>query len=270
MKLGVDKVYVINLKRHKKRKQSILDISKDKGFDFEFVEGYDNQDYRDNPEFFKNINNKFWDPAGRCTLAILCCAMSHRKAYKAFLDSGAETALFLEDDVETTKSFDEFDFKDMEVDLASLDWGVCWYGKYTEKMVVRNKITKQLHDYEYHHGGQYAGHAYALNRKSAQWFYDNTEKIKYAADVRLEFSPFKQITVGKSLFIQKHIHQYISGEDVDKEFMHFTLEDTSWWRDLKWDENNPVHISEYMIPKDYYPSKRGFKVKRLDGWEFLF
>ena len=126
MKLGVDKVYVINLKRHKKRKQSILDISKDKGFDFEFVEGYDNQDYRDNPEFFKNINNKFWDPAGRCTLAILCCAMSHRKAYKAFLDSGAETALFLEDDVETTKSFDEFDFKDMEVDLASLDWGVCW------------------------------------------------------------------------------------------------------------------------------------------------
>jgi glycosyl transferase family 25 len=113
MDLGVDKVYVINLKRHKLRRNNIQSQADQWGFDFEFVEGYDNQDYRNDPEFFKNMNEVFWDPAGRCTLAILCCAMSHRKAYKQFLDSGAETALFLEDDVEFTNRVYEYDFSEV-------------------------------------------------------------------------------------------------------------------------------------------------------------
>ena len=51
---------------------------------------------------------------------------------------------------------------------------------------------------------QFSAHAYILNRKSAQWFYDNTKKLKYAADIRLEICPFKNLTVKESLFVQRH------------------------------------------------------------------
>jgi GR25 family glycosyltransferase involved in LPS biosynthesis len=266
MDLGVDKVYVINLKRHKLRRNNIQSQADQWGFDFEFVEGYDNQDYRNDPEFFKNMNEVFWDPAGRCTLAILCCAMSHRKAYKQFLDSGAETALFLEDDVEFTNRVYEYDFSEVRNELNMLEWGVCWYGKYVESIYKNDRISKHFFNAARHHGGQYAGHAYVLNRKSAQWFYDNTEKVKFAADVRLEFSPFLHITVGKSIFIQKHIHHYLDNVMVEKEFMHYTLEDAD--NPDGWDKN--IKTSRFMKPKSYRQSNRGFQTKVLHGWEFFF
>ena len=259
----VNKIYVINLKRHHLRRKNIKEQSKELGFQYELIEGIDNADKREDLEFFKNINNVFWDPAGRCTLAILCCAMSHRKAYKAFLDSGAETALFLEDDVEITGRIYEYDFNAIRNELDTLDWGVCWYGKYIEHIFTRDKASKHLYNAEYHHGGQYAGHSYVLNRKSAQWFYDNTEKIKYAADLRLEFSPFKHLTVNKSIFVQKHIHHYVDNIWVEKEFMHYTLEDSTGW-------DGKTHISQFMKPKSFNRAERGFKDKVLHGWEFFF
>ena len=70
MNFGVDKIYVINLKRHHLRRKNIEEQSKEWGFKYELVEGIDNADKREDLEFFNNINNVFWDPAGRCTLAI--------------------------------------------------------------------------------------------------------------------------------------------------------------------------------------------------------
>ena len=259
---GVDKVYVISLKRHKLRRSSIKKQSKDWGFDYEFIDGIDNKKHRQDRLFKKNIHDKFWDPSGRCTLAILCCAMSHRKAYKAFLDSGAETALFLEDDIEITQRIYDYDFNDVRNELDALNWGICWYGKYVDDIQTRDKISKNLYSAEPHHNKQYAGHSYVLNRKSAQWFYNATKKIKYAADVRLEFSPFEQVTFNKSVFIQKHIHHYINNIVVEAEFMHSTLEDASWV--------DKKLVSKFLNSGSITPKQIGFKDKVLDGWEFKF
>ena len=112
MNLGVDKIYAINLKRFKERKRNIKKISKELDVEINIISGYDNKDYipLKDSSLIKHLPTSFWDPNGWITLGIICCALSHRKAYKAFLDSDAETALFLEDDVRITDYIYQYNF----------------------------------------------------------------------------------------------------------------------------------------------------------------
>ena len=115
-----------------------------------------------------------------------------------------------------------------------------------------------------HHGGQYAGHAYVLNRKSAEWFYKNTETIKYAADVRLEISPFKQVTLDNSVFVQLQTDYYVKKETIHDEMFHNTLED-AWW-----DEENEINRSQELPIKSFNKKSFGLGNQTLSGWEFFF
>lgn len=207
MVLGADSAYVINLERHKIRKKRFDHlINKLHLTNINYIEGVDKKDLGpDTWGLSKDLwGEYFWDPNGYCTMGILCCALSHRKAYKAFLDSGDEVGLFLEDDIRNTSFLHKLDFTEIRKELDSIDnWGVAVYGRY-EKDILRGKqITSNFYE-SLNHKKQYSGHAYLLNRKSAQWFYDRTEKIEYAADIRLEISPFNIITLDKSIFVQRH------------------------------------------------------------------
>ena len=96
IKTGFGKNYVINLKRHTERLKQTLEILGTENTIV--VEGYDNLDYRNNPEWLKqHMAEKIVDPNGWWTLGIVCCALSHAKAWKEFLDSGDETAIFFEE-----------------------------------------------------------------------------------------------------------------------------------------------------------------------------
>ena len=208
MILGADRVYVINLKRHKVRRKRVesmfnrLNLS-----NINYIEGFDKTEFGSDPHGNSKpyFDKHFWDPNGYLTLGILGCALSHRKAYKAFLDSGDEVGLFLEDDIKNTQFIHQLDFTKLREELDSIkDWGVAIYGRY-EKDILRGKpITDHFYQ-SLPLREQYSGHAYLLNRKSAQWFYDNTEKIRYAADIRLEISPFNIITLDQSIFVQRKV-----------------------------------------------------------------
>ena len=230
MPLGVDKVYVINLDRHKLRRKRITNNLSKLNINFEFIKAIDGQNSNID---YSLVNSIFYDPNGLFTKGIICCALSHRKAWKTFLDSGAKTALFLEDDVKPTihlKNINSNQFKD---ELSTLNWGICWLGKYYEDITVFNQLSNYFYDNEPFLPHQYAAHSYILNRKSAQWYYNASKKIKYAADIRLEISPLKQITVNKSLFIQRHKELekfYIKIHNEEKykylqEWLHHTLTD---------------------------------------------
>lgn len=209
MILGADSVYVINLKRHKVRRKRVesmfnrLNLS-----NINYIEGFDKIEFGSDPHSMSKpyFDKHFWDPNGYLTLGILGCALSHRKAYKAFLDSGDEVGLFLEDDIKNTQFIHQLDFTKLREELNNIeDWGVAIYGRY-EKDILRGKpITDHFHQ-SLPLREQYSGHAYLLNRKSAQWFYDNTEKIRYAADIRLEISPFRVITLDQSIFVQRKVN----------------------------------------------------------------
>ena len=81
--------------------------------------------------------------------------------------------------------------------------------------------------------------------------------------IQIKFSPFKHLTFNKSIFVQKHIHHYVDNIWVEKEFMHYTLEDSTGW-------DGKTHISQFMKPKSFNRAERGFKDKLLHGWEFFF
>lgn len=217
MILGADSVYVINLKRHKVRRKRIEHMfNKLSLSNINYIEAIDKAEFGKNPYGLSKpyFGKHFWDPNGYLTLGILACALSHRKAYKEFLDSGDEVGLFLEDDIKNTSYIHKLDFTKLRKELDSIeDWGVAIYGRY-EKDILRGKsITDNFYE-SLIHKEQYSGHAYLLNRKSAQWFYDNTEKIEYAADVRLEVSPFKVVTLDQSIFIQRKVDYKKYGEKI--------------------------------------------------------
>jgi len=266
MNLGVDKIYAINLKRFKERKRNIKKISKKLDVEINIISGYDNKDYipLKDPSLIKHLPTSFWDPNGWITLGIICCALSHRKAYKEFLVSDAGTALFLEDDVRITDYIYQYNFNDVKNELNTLDWGVCWYGKYFDKIITGDKLTDNISKASPHQKGQYAGHAYVLNRKSAEWFYKNTETIKYAADVRLEISPFNQVTLDNSVFVQLQTDYYVKKETIHDEMFHNTLED-AWW-----DKENKINRSQELPIKSFNKKSFGLGSQTLSGWEFFF
>jgi len=266
MNLGVDKIYAISLTRFKERRRNLQRISKELDIDIDIIDAIDNKDHvpLSKSHIIKHLPKTFWDPNGWVTLGIICCALSHRKAYKAFLESDAEIALFVEDDIMVMDNIYKYNFSDVRNELNALDWGVCWYGKYFSHIDTGKQLTTNILEAKPHHKGQYAGHAYVLNRKSAAWFYKNTEKIKYAADVRLEFSPFKQVTLNKSIFIQKHAEYYQLGKDIHEEFFHYTLEDATYCFEDK------TNVSSSIAVKSKVRKDLGFGGKILNGWEFTF
>jgi|TARA_R110000787_G_scaffold285222_1_gene400388 GR25 family glycosyltransferase involved in LPS biosynthesis len=277
MTLGVDSTYIIHLDRQKLRKKRIDTMLKRLDLDVKFVKGIDKNNYLDNSFKFcyENFNEYFWDPAGFCTLGVLCCALSHRKAWKKFIDSGDEVGLFLEDDVRNTTKIHKYDFYKIRSELDSIEWGVCNYGRYYPDIYVDTPITDNLYETpnlnRLYKEGQISGHSYLLNRQSAQWFYRNTENITYAADVRLEISPFRSVTLNNSLFLQRQKDYGL--KDVDRfpqieEFYHGTLdEEVNSKIILSWNEAKP--IPGKLVPiKDYYPQLISHKGELIKGYKF--
>jgi GR25 family glycosyltransferase involved in LPS biosynthesis len=280
MILGADSVYVINLERHKVRRRRTEQMFKRLNLSgINYIEAVDKikfgkNPYKDSKPFF---GEHFWDPNGYLTLGILACALSHRKAYKAFLDSGDEVGLFLEDDVKNTQFIYQLDFTKLREELDSIeDWGVAIYGRY-EKDILRGK---PITDYFYKSLPlleQYSGHAYLLNRKSAQWFYDNTEKIRYAADIRLEISPFNVITLDQSIFVQRKVDWDKYGEQIGnckdsrydhlREFNSTTMAEAFNREHHKSYEGEKVLISKYVPAVSYKREEINIRGKQVRGFK---
>ena len=279
MILGADSVYVINLKRHKVRRKRVesmfnrLNLS-----NINYIEGFDKIEFGSDPHSMSKpyFDKHFWDPNGYLTLGILGCALSHRKAYKAFLDSDDEVGLFLEDDIKNTQFIHQLDFTKLREELNSIeDWGVVIYGRY-EKDILRGKpITDHFYQ-SFPLREQYSGHAYLLNRKSAQWFYDNTEKIRYAADIRLEISPFNIITLDQSIFVQRKVDWDKYGEQIGnckdnrydhlREFNSTTMAEAFNREHHKSYEDEKVLISKYVPAISYKKQSVYIGGRYVDGF----
>jgi GR25 family glycosyltransferase involved in LPS biosynthesis len=276
MVLGADSAYVINLERHKFRKRRIDHlISKLQLKNIEYIQGVDKFDKaREGFSFAKeNLAENFWDPNGWLSLGILCCALSHRKAWKKFLDSGDEVGLFLEDDVKNTSYIHKLDFTQIRKELDNnKDWGVAIYGRYKKDIIRGDQVSNHFYN-SLNINHQYSGHAYLLNKKSALWFYENTKEIQYAADICLEFSPFDIITLDKSIFVQRHIEfSFIEKEKRDKynhiqEFSHTTISEC-WGPEYNnmW-EVDKIRISKHIPAMSVVDKIRDMKGRRIKGKE---
>jgi GR25 family glycosyltransferase involved in LPS biosynthesis len=211
MNIGFGKNYVINLKRHKERKEHALGVLGHENTIF--IEGFDGQDYVGDDAWLKeNLSPIVIDPHGWWTIGIICCALSHRKAWKAFLDSGEETACFFEDDVIINKAKINYDTIETIRDglEGKKNWGCVFLGKLRNTIdLVDDKLYLPLHGetiwagYKRFKEDQFCAHAYILNKKSAKWLYEHQLPVSKALDVYLEFMPFDIYAPRFSQFNQK-------------------------------------------------------------------
>lgn len=215
------KVYAIHLDRHTERKKTLRKVFREE--DINWVKAIDNQEIDVTPTWLKeNVSTKFRDPNGWCTMGIICCALSHRKAWGEFLESGEDTALFVEDDIFATHyaySYDLNKIKErLEPGQTPKKWGVLWLGKYFDKiesvspLIWRDFEKDKIKLIERHKFDQFAAHSYVLTREAAQWYYDRILPINMAVDVFLEFSPFVQLCTENTLFTQIKVDKEYAGE----------------------------------------------------------
>ena len=218
LKLGFDKVYVISLPKRLDRRDRVKRIFN--GIDFEFVDGIDGYQDIDVSELIKNkeLSTEFKDPVGLITKGIVGCALSHKKAWKKFIDSKEDTALFFEDDLMMTKDifrqppgqevtkYSEYTqyYTDLlnEIDMLK-DWDVIFMGK---KMLSYpgDMVTKHIVRPVFGQAG-WGAHSYILNKNSVKKLLKEYTPIQYAADVFLETKIFDGTCYGvsPSLFRQE-------------------------------------------------------------------
>ena len=106
------KIYIINLRKHYKRKnEMLLQLSEIKNIDYEFVEGVEGSKL--NKDFFNN-NNITIDPYFRnpysdnaITMGEIGCSLSHLKVWKMAYKSDVSYSIILEDDCLIESNFEK-------------------------------------------------------------------------------------------------------------------------------------------------------------------
>jgi len=204
--LGFDKIYVINLKRRKDRKEKLIKDNPE--IDFTFIEAVDGKEVtKEQLLEAGQLSPSFYDPSGMVTMGIFACALSHKKAWDQALADGVENALFLEDDINfktpfvEDKSFTPL-YQDILSDLKQFDWDLVQFGK---KSDVQFGIYAGKYWVVPRYKSNFNGaHTYAATREMIQTLSDNCLPVKYAADVYIEgfYNTHNLFTLKESLIRQ--------------------------------------------------------------------
>jgi GR25 family glycosyltransferase involved in LPS biosynthesis len=207
-KLG--KFYVINLERFKERRKHINEILGDENLTI--INAIDNKDHRKpTKEWLKaHLNNPFSDPNGICTLAVVCCALSHKKAWDTFIESGDEFGVFFEDDIVYVGDKD-IDYGSVLEQLKYHSVDVLFLGKMKKTIRGRmdvpdlsmGKMNRFVKD-------DLAAHAYVLSRNAAIWLSKHLLPLKYPLDLYIEMSPLKIWCIHKPQFLQAKCQNLIN------------------------------------------------------------
>lgn len=191
------KAYVINLDRRPDRLAFFRDQAAERGFDFTRIVAVDGTD----PALIARAATL---PAGftgyRRGPYQLACFESHRKAWRAILESGAPLGLVMEDDVILTPDFSRFladDWVPADADLVRLEtymtparFDRAAAGQVGDRAIRRMRSTM---------GG--AG-AYVISRRAAGLFLQATETLFDGVDEVL-------FNTRSPLFLQMTIYQLI-------------------------------------------------------------
>lgn len=189
------KVYVINLKRETRRRENIInELKKQNIVDFEIIDAIDGKEIKKNElDLLISKNNKFINPLNTFMNAPeICCALSHIKVYKRFIQANSDYALIFEDDAVFLNDFSEklqkfvlknFKYKKQIILLSEL-WQ--FFKKPLdlengyEIVDVRNAVLT---------------HAYFINREAAKSLISFNYPVKTMPDNFLIFSIYCDIKI---------------------------------------------------------------------------
>lgn len=253
MDLGVDIIYVINLPTYPERKETILKLFNDFNItNFEIIEAIAGEDLPDQNELINSgtLNTIFIDSNGLLTRNIIACALSHRLAYQAFINSGYETCLVLEDDAcfstEMYRYISTGGFEKLKDQIKEVDYDLFIWGRMYDPIIGKNKTDlSEIYTPDLL-SDKYSAHAYQLNRNSAQKLLNKVLPIRYAADVFLETLDFKVFCPKHTLFIQKR--GYIDEHEMER--LHLAIwqaNSTQQWQGATAKEVRKIDDKPYMV-----------------------
>lgn len=189
-----EKIYIINLKHHEKRRETVAAELESVGWwNYEFIDAVSGADLPSTTELVRSgqVSNVFRDANGILTKNILACSMSHKKAYSKFLEDGLSSCLILEDDAKfmpvALKMMIAGGMDQMYNELLKKPWDIFVWGMPHEYQPVWGLAEGCQMLYEFkRYSPEWAAHAYQITRRGAQNLLDSNTPIQYAADVNME------------------------------------------------------------------------------------
>lgn len=208
-----DKIYIINLDYHEKRRENVSAELESVGwFNYEFVDAIWGGNLPTTKELVSAdvVAKTFKDANGILTKNILACSMSHKKALQRFLDDPEkpESCLIIEDDI----TFMPVGIKMLLAggmdtayrELQQQDWDVFMWGMSHTYMPIWDVVEgcQILHEFK-KNAPEWAGHAYQVTRRGAQKLIENNTPIQYAADVNIETADVNIFCTAYTLISQR-------------------------------------------------------------------
>mgnify|MGYP001242697076 FL=1 len=198
------KIFIVNLKKDKNRKQSILnELKKQHLENFEIIEAFDGYNIKKNRlNLLTSKDEKFLNPNNtNMNSQEICCALSHIKIYKKIIKYNLEYALILEDDAVFVDNFSnnlkKFIIKNLKHEKQIMLLSELWefYKKPLDKednyeiVNVTNAVFT---------------HSYFINRKAAETLILFNFPIKTVADNFIIFKIYCGIKItGLNPFLLK-------------------------------------------------------------------
>ena len=142
------KIYIVNLKRRQDRKDKIIaDFKEFKFANYEFIEAIDGNNHT-----HQTLTGHYSDKHAirlqrRMSVNEICAVESHKLAHKAFLKTGEQCGIIMEDDCPITKELIDFCNSDFKFPTKETD--IILLGYYSSNESNPNVNTYKLQNYKY-------------------------------------------------------------------------------------------------------------------------
>lgn len=176
------KVFVINLKKDKDRRDYITKELVDRNIDFEIVEAvYGKELTQEQLHELVDVEQAKKNIGREMSLNEIGCALSHQKIYKKIVDENLDGAFILEDDIILKADF-KIILDLIEKNKASLPQCV-WLSLDESSIYSRKKMLKLNNEHAVYRGRIVGGtQAYYLDNSAAKKLLEKNTKVKYLAD----------------------------------------------------------------------------------------
>ncbi len=203
------KIYIVNLKKDKKRKKNILrEIKKQNLKNYKFIDAIDGNKLKNNQiNLLISKNKKFLNPLNtNMSKSEIGCALSHIKIYKEIVRSKIDFALVLEDDAIFLRKFtnnlkkfilNNFRYKKQIILLSEL-WE--FYKKPLDKKKNYEVVNVT---------NAYFTHSYFINKEAARALENFNFPVKTVADNFIIFKIYCGIKI-------TGLNPYLLGQDKKK------------------------------------------------------
>ena len=212
------KVFVLNLKKDTERREYITKHLKDRGIEFELIEGVYGKDLSQQQldtlvdiEAAKKIRGK------KMALNEIGCSLSHQKIYKRILEDNLDGAFIFEDDVYTSKDIKKI--MDITYDNRSKFTKKFWLVMSQSYININKRILKIDSQYSFHKGIRVkCTDAYYIDNVAARKLINLNSPVKYVADWLREYADKLNIfAINSACNIQNPIIESTINENRDND-----------------------------------------------------